>query len=152
MPSVSAVLQVPTIDLGSVGFRVENYPNSESDDENGPLTALRLYPTLVTRPGDHVGLGSEVAQSGPMAFQHFIINPDMSIIVPAHTPEIVDIGQRQFYKLPATHRTTGSPLYLCAPIEVGTPEAIFASFPMFIPLQPASLPDDCNWLSPHSSH
>ena len=83
---------------------------------------MGLHPCAVTKPGDHVELGTEVMPSPGVRLQNIILDRALCVIMPSHRAEIVTIDQRQFYKLPATHRN-GSPVYLIAPIETGNPEA-----------------------------
>ena len=144
---------MPIIDDGNHEFQVSNYPVSEgSEEDTNQLTALGLHPTLVGRPGSSLGLGTEVPPGAPVAFHHFLLNPEICLIMPSDTQEIVKIEQRQYYTLPATHRATGAPVYWCSPVEMGLPAVIFTHFPQFIPLQSPHLPDDCNWLAAQASH
>ena len=98
VPSASCI-DTPALTMYSAGFGIQGYVCSDSEDDQGFIAALGLQATTVTKPGDHVELGSEVLPSPGINFQHIIVDKAVCVIMPSNIPEIITIDQRQLYKI-----------------------------------------------------
>ena len=116
----------------------------------GMLNALGLI--AVRRHTPVLELGAEILCSANVPFANFIFHPGMSIVMPSERAELVQMNQRQYYRIPATHCATGAMVYLTTPVEMGPPPVIFVQFPQFRALVPPVLPNDCDWLQSNESH
>jgi len=61
--------------------------------------------------------------------------------------EKVCVDGMDLYKIPALDRTTRSPVFLLAPVDIGNPGRVFSSCPTFAVMPHALLEDSCRWLT-----
>ena len=149
----------PYMTTSNPSFGVSNYPSSEDsvgdpvvpiNNALGMLNSLGLIAVRVPTPV--LELGAEILSSASVPFADFVFHPGMSIVMPSERAELVQMNQRQYYRIPATHCATGAMVYLITPVEMGPPTVIFAQFRQFRALDPPVLPGDCDWLTWNDRH